>query len=510
MLRAGKIVGLALCALFVAFRIGHAQVAYQTPFVSSITYQNVSASTADVQFVFVDRLNRPTIAINRQLPANAGSSVFVGVLTSNEQLPEGFSGSMYMTANQPIVATIVQIPQPAYSPVKNRPLYNASSVGSSTLYVPSLLKNMFGTTTIFAVQNATNGTIDVTLQIYDVQNPSAPPIEVHEENLLAYQSMAFDAGRLAQLTQATFNGSAVVTAVKDNSSEPAALVGSVTELATGGVGAVAYEAVTQPAKVAYMATALCNAFGGQSTFYAVQNTSRTSSTTVSVTYSNGVVHGQMVAPGAKASFGACAAPGMPAGFSGAAKITSDNTDIVVVGKLAGGGRLTAFGGSPFGTPKLALPYIRWTNDTAFNQGGPQRAYIAIQNVGAATANNVTVKYLDNVGNLLGTHTIASIAASAKANSTPVDATPTTSADAAKLLEFGTPRANANGAFGGSAIIEAPGGQLLAIARIGSKVDTGEIAEDYNAFPIDGALAEASASESQATPKLFGPDIYGGQ
>ena len=108
----------------------------------------------------------------------------------------------------------------------------------------------------------------------------------------------------------------------------------------------------------------------------------------------------------------------------------------------------------------------------------------IQNVGAAAATNVTVKYLDNVGNVLGTHTIASIAASAKANSTPVDATPTTPADAAKLLEFGTPKANANNAFGGSVILEAPGGQLIAIARVASKTTDGiQVAEDYNGIPV---------------------------
>jgi hypothetical protein len=153
---------------------------------------------------------------------------------------------------------------------------------------------------------------------------------------------------------------------------------------------------------------------------------------------------------------------------------------------------TAFNGEAAGTDKLALPYVRWTSDTRYNDGTGQRqrTFIAVTNVGDAAIGPVTVRYIDRAGATIGTHTIATIAAKGKAPSTPSPTadggptTPTTPADEAKLRFFGSPEHYGSQTFGGSAIVEGPAGaQLIVIASVASKTDK-QVQEDYNGIPVD--------------------------
>jgi hypothetical protein len=229
-----------------------------------------------------------------------------------------------------------------------------------------------------------------------------------------------------------------------------------------------------------MPSALCNypvSGGFTNTAYAVQNTSLTTSTNVTVEYSNGMSESQNIGPGAKGSFNACNATGMPNGFIGSAKITSSATDIIAIGKAAGQGLSTAFEGVALGSEKLALPYVRWATAANFNNGSQQRVNIAIQNVGTTTiTGNILVKYIDRDGNVVGTHTITTdVAPEAKVNSNATNA---------GLSEFGVYAGGTQ--FGGGAIIEGPAGSELAVvARVASVVvATGlRAGEDYNGIPV---------------------------
>jgi hypothetical protein len=479
-----------LSALLMLMSTGlvQAQNAIDTAFATSITYQNVGTAAAQVQFTFYNEKGTGnSVVVTRNVAANAGSSLFVGGLSGNEQLPAAFRGSAVLSANQPIVATLVQIAQPsATSPVRNRPLSNGFNTASSSVLLATVLKNQFRTSSIFSVQNAEpTSAVDITVNLFDADNPANPPITLTETNIPAGSAKYYNLHTLPNITAASFNGSATVTAVRSGTATAANIVASVMELSTDNVAAKAFEGVTTGGTTIYMATALCDAFGDrQRTAYAVQNNDTTAAN-VTVTYSNGTVANASIDPGKKRSFIACD-DGSPAGFSGAATITS-NANIVVIGKAfaqpAIPGFETAFLGEGAGSPKLAMPYVRWTADPTFASGARQRTFIAIQNVGTAAANDVAIRYLDANGNVVGTHTIASIAPGAKANSTPPDAT----GDAAKLLEFGTPDANPAGiGFGGAVIIEAPGSQLIAIARVASRVPAQggiQVAEDYNAMAV---------------------------
>jgi hypothetical protein len=483
-----------ICALMMLATTGLAsaqQPAYGTPFATSITYQNVGNDTSQVQFTFYNQLGAGTpVVVNRDIAAGAGSSLFVGGLTGTEQLPSGFQGSAVLSANQPIVATLVQIAQPSTganaSAVKNRPLSNGFNSSASNVLLATVLKNTFNTTSVFSVQNAeTNNAIDITVTLFDAVNAGNPPIPVSVANIPVGSAKYFDLGSLPELTAATFNGSARISAVRTGTSTPANIVASVMELSTTSLSAKAFEGVTGGGPKIFMATALCDIFGGQRSSYAVQNNGGANAD-VTVNYSSGDTANATIEPGKKSSFVACDATGP--NFSGAATIDAPGGDIVVIGKVFNSpaipGFETAFLGEETGSPKLALPYVRWTAQASFDSGARQRTFIAIQNVGPSDATNVAVKYLDKDGTVVGTHTIASIASGAKANSTAPQAATDPNNPPLTLLEFGTPDANQGGGFGGAVVIEASGSQLIAIARVASKVGATQVAEDFNGIAIN--------------------------
>jgi hypothetical protein len=446
--------------------------AYDTSFTTSITYQNVGdATTTGLQVLFYENSSdtSPIPVSLTNLAAGAGSSVFIGNLT---EITAGFTGSAIMQSDQPMLATLVQIPQGSTT-VKVRPLSNGFSSGGPTALLATILVNQFDQTSILSVQNIDTEQNDITVKFY---NTSA--VNVHTvtmDNVESGAGFYIDAGTVTALGS-PFNGSAVVEATRNDSSD-GNIIGSVMELDVNGVGGKAFESVPEGGTTFYMATALCDIFGGQRTSYAIQNADLTTATDVTVTYSNGESETQTVGAGAKASFGACNV--VDAGFTGSATVTSDTTPVIAVGKAFGGGLSTAFMGAAGGVEKLALPYVRWTSDANYtNLTNPfQRVFIAIQNVGATAVGPVTVQYIDSTGSVDGTHTITSIDPGAKANS---------NAGSAGLTEFGNPNSNVPPGFGGSVIITGPAGsQLVAIARVQTcTAATGTTctlaaAEDYN-------------------------------
>lgn len=463
---------LALLAIVVAGispRVAQAQ-AYSTAFTTAITYQNVGADTATVSVLFYSSADdlEPSEFPQPDLPQGAGTSLHIGSLS----LGGDFQGSAVMQSNEPLLATLVQLPQGSAT-VRNRPLSNGFSAGTEDVLIATVLKNTFDTNTIFSVQNVGSAAAVVDIHFY---NTSAT--EVFADNDVTIQPGAayyVDAGQTAGLG-AAFNGSALV-----DGPTGASLIGSAMELAIAGTAASAFEGVGQGATTFYMPSALCN-YSGSNTAYAIQNTSLTESTDVTVTYQpGGATETKTILPGAKQSFIACQATGMPASnFLGSAIVESDTTPVVAIGKAYGTGLSTAFVGAAAGTgaAEIALPYVRWADAATWASGEQQRVNITIQNIGAADlpANAISVEYISMTGTLLGTHTIATtVAIGAKANS---------NASSAGLTSFGFDPAT--GKFGGGAIVRcsAANCQLAVVARVSTQVSAGFFAsEDYNGMPI---------------------------
>jgi hypothetical protein len=478
---------LALVGVVAVFGLASAQIGYTTDFITSITFQNVGDAQATVQFQFYNEKDGTPIEYEQTVEAGAGSSLFVG--SPAVGLPADFSGSAVLSSGEPIVATVVQIPQPANGPVKNRPLSNGFDAGADRVLIATVLKNQFNTTTRFSVQNVGTSNADAKIQFFPVGQ--ATPIEITETNIPGGAAKYFDLGLLDQLgggPTGSFDGSAVVLGTVSGQTTPAPFVASAMELSTNSPLVRAFEGVTGGSTTVYMPSALCGfpTTAPANSAYAVQNTSTTATANVTVSYSNGNQGNAQIGPGNKVSFLGCNDGNQP-NFNGSATITSVGADIVVIGKVGGSGRSTAFLGESTGSAKLALPYVRWTSDANYQTGNFQRANIAIQNVAGSAVSGVQLRYLNKLGQTVGIHTLGSIAPGAKANSNAIGSTLQGGFQQIALEEFGNPAGQPdNTGFGGAVIIEGPAGsQLVAVVRIASFVpsDGSTVGEDYNGIAI---------------------------
>lgn len=461
---------------------------YGLSYVTSITYQNLTATTANVTFTFYAENTATSVAtVNRTVAGNAASSLGVG---SVQNISSGFKGSTVMASDQPVAATLVQVP-PGTAASKNRLLSNGFSGGSSTVLIGTVLRAMFAQQqmSVISMQNTDSVANDITIKYYVAG--SATPTYTRTYNGVPPGAAVYADASTESSLGATFNGSAVVTAAKAGGA-PGSVVATVLELdaASGRTDAAAFEGVSGGATTAFMPSALCR-FSAQllTVFFAVQNTNTSQTATITATYydltgTQVSTEQRQAAPNGKTSFNSCNVNGT--GFTGAAKLTSDQP-IIVIGKarndsaLGAQGISTAFLGVTQGYAKLALPYIRWASDANNTPTSTtnQRAYITIQNVGSAPlTGNIVVKYYDLNGAISNTHTIAvsNLAVGAKVNSNP------RSGISDPNYQFGY----YGSAFGGSAVIEGPvGSQLGIVVRLQNPTSGGSgfAGEDYNGVAV---------------------------
>ena len=450
--------------------------AYAAHFTTSITYVNVGSETTttlDLLFYASPDDTAPTMYTLDNLEPNAAGSLFVGSL-GDDVVPAGFEGDAIMQSDQPMLVTLVQIPQNAGN-VKNRALSNGFSAGAPQALIATVLKDTYNTSTIFSIQNADSEMNSVLITFYDT---AATEVYSMTQDIEAGAPFYVDAGMLAGLG-VSFNGSTVVQAMRADESD-GSIVSSAMELEITTIGLKAFEGVAAGGMKFYMPSALCKAFGGSDTSYAVQNTSLTDDTDVLVTYTDnfGDVYTDTatIGPGAKASFVACNV--MPVGTYGAAVIDADPEPVVAIGKAYGLGITTAFNGVDMGYAMIGLPYVRWATDANWAAGLGQRTNITIQNVGAdlVEGDEVLIEYVGPDGTVEGQHlfTVGSegLPNGAKFNS---------NAEMAGLDEFGF----YGSVYGGAAIITGPeGSELAAVARVSTQTSANVfVSEDYNSQPI---------------------------
>ena len=453
--------------------------AYEATWVTSITYQNIglTASTNGITLRFYATPNTtvPIVKLLADLNSGASSSVYVGNLIDGE-----FQGTAVMTADVPMAAVLVQLVPTTGSPVRVRPLSNGFVGGTSKTIVPTVFKAS-NINTLFTVQNAGSSNTNVTLKFIDT---SANLVTSESKLLAPGAGYAIDMGTYAPVGS-SFNGSVVIDAANQTDQ----IVSSAMELNTGADNtARAFEGVSQGAMTVYMPNAACNA-SGQTSYYAVQNTSTTpgqiAHVTVDFTWKradNTTFHNLKaltINPGAKQSISGCQydTGSDPTNLPGSAKVSSSDYPVAVIGKTSGPGWQTAYVGFPSGPLKVALPYVRWADDAHYNTGNFQRTYIAIQNIGSSdlVAGAVTVKYIDQNGVQQGsTHSLGALAQGAKLNSLPTNS---------GLSTFGY--WNNYTVSGGGAVIEctAANCQLAVLARITTYTGPGYSAtEDYSGIP----------------------------
>jgi hypothetical protein len=484
--------------LALAFSAGSAEASARTAnWVVSVTYQNVGDAPATLVVNFYEEGSSTPVAYDPlnggTLAPGAGRSFFIGRVTG---LSDGFKGNAVISSDQPLVSTVVQFSQdPGF---RMRLLSNGmqSSDTSDQYLIATVLKNRFQRTTVFSIQNTEAESIEATVRFYDADNSGAlASTVVHTIPAYSSKYIEMDVQVDTGIAAATFNGSAIVTAVKASDDSPAQIVGAASELYVDRNVAANFEGVpySRAANTINMATGLCESFG-LDTFYAVSNASLSDSASITVNYfnTNGSAAGTdgpyNIGAGQKRSIRTCDA--VSSGFTGSAVVTSTGAPIVVIGKAQNSinagtaGTLnvfTAFLGEAGGASEQAIPFVRWANNTDFfaasNPGEKQRAYIAVQNLEASQI-LVDAKYYDKNGQLVNTHTLT-IPANSKGN---------TNASLASALgqngmlpgSFGY---YTDGTFGGAVTLAAnsanPGAEFIGIVR----VQHPGAGEDVNAVPV---------------------------
>ncbi len=465
--------------------------AISQPFTTQIFLQNPNPAAATTVINFYPELSGTFVLAHPvNLNANGSAQVAVGSLS----LSSPWKGSAVVSADQPVVAAMIQVPPTGYG----RIMFNAftSADASSNIFLSTFLGrgNATNTASTFAVQNTESVPITITVNFIPTSGPTFNTSVV----LPGFATKIFDGYDYTTTIGAgfpwAFDGSAAVTAVKVSDGTPALVVGSAEERRydtgadSGRFRAYGFEAIPQSAGAStiYMPTALCQ-FNNTTTFYAIQNLSSSATTVVTVTYS-GISTQQVntaLGPLAKWSVNPCPVAG--AGYSGAAVIQSSGAPLAAVGKanqISGSQPRysTAFLAQASGSRRLAVPYVRW-NPTS--PGTAFRSNIAIQNIGstAVPTGQLSVYYYAQDGSLFRTCTTnTALVSGAKANSNVAGAF---------FPEFnctpGLPSGvtTATLTFAGSAVIEGPSGaQLLAVIRNTTPAASTQIhTEDFNAIPL---------------------------
>ena len=466
------------------------------PFTTRIYIQNPNSSAATGIVNFYDEItgNPQSVNVPFNLNANGSTEILIGSLTG---LGSPWKGSAVVSADQPVVASSVQVPPTGYGHIMANAFTSADS--TSSLFLTTFLGagNPTNSVSLFAVQNTESVPINIRARFINISG-----IEVASPTLTlpAFASKFFDGNNASSIGGGytnPFNGSVVVTATKVSDGTPALIVGVAEERRTDTGGlfssqAYGFEAIPQSAgsTTVYMPTALCN-FGGATTYFAAQNLSFNTPTVVTVTYAAGsgttpspAVN--TIQPLAKWSFNPCQTNGNQS-YSGAAVIQSSAAPVAAIGKAreevgTNPRYQTAYLAQATSTSRLAIPFVRWSpaNDQGF------RSFIAIQNIGPSPipAGQLTVKYYAPSGGApVNTCTSAvNMPAGAKLNS-----------NVAAAFAGGTnfncsttqPANGASYTFSGSAVVEGPPGSSI-IAVIRYRPDNAAVqvhTEDMNAIPL---------------------------
>jgi hypothetical protein len=342
-------------------------------------------------------------------------------------------------------------------------------------YVPSVLYQAFGQTSLLSIQNVESSAISATLKVYAVGalDPSFEAtyaIPAQSAQLVPAADMGLAAG---------FSGSAAVTATGK-------VVAAAQETDDSARGAKAFEGVAAEAGATqiYMASMMCRAYAAkQISYYAIQNVgTETANVEIDFYKNDGTLvytaPGLTIVRNGKLSKNPCdfvsSAPGLE-GVVGSAVIRSTNAvPLIAIGKISTQAKdmtPTAFVGASGGSMKIAAPYIRWKVDPA--QG--ERAFVAVMNVGSAAAENIVATYYDSTGTARATHNLATSA-------DPLD----------RFIKANTDWASAGGIgdFGvnpyGGAIEITSDQEVVVVIRVSKVVALSPInkfAEDYNGVSV---------------------------
>jgi len=470
-----KVIKLALVlglvfALVIPAMVASAQSATAQTWTSAIQYQNPGGTSGALVVHFYDTGGNKTSTDSIPVAAHASGTLFVGsvggLATEN---------SAVVTSSVPLVAVTRSFVADAETDNYDITLSNGYELSTAgpTVYLPTVLKQTFGSTSRIGIQNTDTAATDVTIEFYAVG--TVPPILTIPVTIPAQSSYIASLNDIAGLS-AGYTGSLKATA--DNGTSK--LVATAEETYDSSRMSYGLEGVASGAQKVYIPTMLCEYAPPQlqTSYYAIQavggavdiemkHYDTATGTQLGSTYSTSL------ADGGKASLNPCTNGGVLSGAIGSSvvEVTGGAGSILALVKInSSEGMRTAYTAEQaytvVGTVNVSLPYVVWENP------GGWKTYIAVQNLGETAAQNIVATYYDEDGNQVGTAQVLASAGSPVASLQKVNTSP------ASVI------ANpwSTGTFSGSVIITSDQ-PITVVARVEKIVDLDggtitKFAEDY--------------------------------
>ena len=411
------LVFILVAGLFVQGVSVFAQSATSQTWTSAIQYQNPNSEDGTLNVVFFDTSGGATVADPIDIDAYTSGTLLVGTVSG---LGTNFEGSAVLQADVPIVANyrsfVSGSDQENYDfTITNG--YSADNAGT-TVYLATVLKEQFNSTSRFGIQNLDTVATNVTIEFFAVG--AATPTHTITPTIPARSSYVASMADFAEgEIPAGFSGSLRATA--DNGTSK--LVATSEETWDTGRQAYGFEGVSKGATKIYVPTMLSyfkgsNGKNNQMSYYAFQavggdvdiemkHYDRDTGAQLGTTYTTTILDGNKVSLNPKTH------GGVPNGSIGSSviEVTGGTGSLLGIVKVydSATGLLTSYTAESSytvtSTVKLGLPFVvheGWGN-------GDWNSYIAVQNIGTADATNVTATFYNSDGSVAIIETLADVA-----------------------------------------------------------------------------------------------------
>lgn len=366
---------LVLLVLGLLLVVGVIPVAAQVPgpngpYTSAFTIQNLDATAGTCMYDLYGPAGGSPAYSSTSFAVSANGSYFVYV--GNLTVADG-SYSAVISCDVNVAAVSNYTGSGGASAASYDGIASANTAANVSL--PGVYKGYYGYNSNVVVQNVTSSPVNVTLNVYAPGN-STPVATEQKLAVPANASVSFDQSTMSGLANGLYSAKVEATGA----------VAAIVNIWSSVGQQYSYDGVVSGSTMAY-APVLMNGYYGFNTALTVQNMG-TTSTNVTVTYSNGKVSNATIAAGASQLF-YTPNEGLPGGFLGAAKVVSSGADIVaLVNESDSTNRAASYVGFSAGSTSANAPIVL-------------RAYygystsITCQNIGAA-ATNITVTYSNGV------------------------------------------------------------------------------------------------------------------
>ena len=311
---------------------------------TNIQVQNLSSKAAHCTITYYNKDGTVALSYDFTIDPNGTWAKYQG---SETKLPEGFDGSVVVSADQPIAAIVNQA---TTGSVNRSSSYSGESAGATGVYVPIAMKSFYGFETELSIQNASGGNVDVTISYYDSTGTLVAGANDTCTSLAPGAVCRVNQGKNGTLP-INFNGSAYVNATGAvvvvanqngvNSSTSADQQNSFNGFASG-------------AKTVYIPSVM-DAFYGFTTAIQVQNIG-SNAADITITYSDGIVKTAKGVQPKQSTFFYLWTEGHAARFNGSATVTSSE-DIVAIANVSDGAQSSAYNGFGGGGTQFVLPSV---------------------------------------------------------------------------------------------------------------------------------------------------------